>query len=324
MRTVVVPSRFIARVLVAVGVVIPVTVAVALASTSPTGPAERPVSGPSPHAEAMDGAFSNSSQAEEAVFDVAGLEPGDTTNGTVLVTNEGSSRGMFWLARTDFSDRQGPAGGTLSERLQVTVLDVTSPDAPMLVYTGGIKEMGARPLGFVAPGRSRIYSTAATLLPGASARVSSAPNPFEGSSTRISLRWGAIAGEPPTVSDADESQAPAPDRRAPRLRLEIPERQSLLETGRLTVNVRCDEACRIRATGTLRAEQPLRSEPTHAQGAKGEATPLSVTLEPTAIQAIREALTAGRAMRVELTVTARDGPGNRARATRRIWLRPAP
>jgi len=316
----VLPKRFIARVLIAVGVVLPVTVAVALASA---GQADSRVSGPNPRAEAMDGAFSNSSQTAEAVFRAADLEPGETTDGTVLVTNEGSSLGMFWLSRTGFSDLQGPSGGTLSERLQVTVLDVTVPDAPMLVYTGGLAQMGARPLGFVAPGKSRIYSVAATLLPDKVERVSAAGNPYEGSSTTITLAWGAIAGGPPTASDNAAPEKQKADEGAPRLRLEIPRRQRLLDTASLAVKVRCNEPCRLNAMGRLHAEGAPRSAATTARrGQAGAATPLHITFGPAAHQAMREALLAGRFVPVTFAVRARDRAGNEAGATRKIWLRP--
>ena len=307
--------------LVAAGVVIPVTVAVALAST---GESDSVMSGPSPRAEAMDGAFANSSRSGEAVFRASGLKPGDTTDGTVLVSNEGSLRGMFWLSRTGFADRQGPAGGTLSERLQVTVLDVTTPDAPMLVYTGGVTEMGARPLGFVAPGKSRIYNVAATLLPDIVSRVSADANPYEGSSTTISFEWRAIAGEPPAASDDSVPRAPKADERAPRLRLQIPRSQRLLDTGSMLVNVRCDEACRLNATGRMRAPGAPSSAAATARRAKpGQAAGLRVTFGSAARRAMREALIAGRSVPVEFAVKARDRKGNEAVAGRKIWLRPS-
>ncbi len=314
-------KRFIARVLVAVGIVVFVTVAMALAST---GEGDPPVSGPSPRAEAMDGSFSNAAQSGEAVFRAAGLELGDTTDGTVLVTNEGSSQGMFWLARTGFSDRQGPAGGTLSERLQVTVLDVTVPDAPMLVYTGGLTQMGARPLGFVAPGKSRIYSMAATLLPDSVPPISAGSDPYEGSSTTISLRWGAIAGRPPASSDSAVLETPKADERGPRLRLDVPSRQRLLETGGLTVNARCNEPCRLEATGRLRPEGAASSTArVRRRAQRGEPAALRIVFGPAARQALRDALTAGQSVPVGFTVEARDEAGNKAGASRNITLRPS-
>ena len=312
------PTRFIARVLVAVGAVIPVTVAVALASS--TG-ADVRVAGPSPQTEAMEGAFSNSSDPGEAVFRARGLDPGDTVDGTVLVTNEGSSRGLFWLARTDFADRQGPAGGSLSERLQLTVLDVSAPDSPLLVYTGGLDEMGARPLGFIAPGKARIYSVAATLLPDRSGSASTEPHPYEGSSTTVTFAWNAIAGEPPT---GEERAMPKADASAPRLSLEFPRSQRLLETGSLTVFARCDERCSLDATGRLLFSGDRRPTAATAQrGAKGVPARVRVNLGPSARRALRKSLTAGKAVPVQLSVTARDGAGNAGTTTRKIWLRPA-
>ena len=311
------PRRFITRALVAVGLVIPVTVAVALGSD--TG-AEVRASGPAPRAEALEGAFSGSSRPGEAVFRAAGLEPGDTVDGTVLVTNEGAARGMFWLSRTGFADRQGPAGGSLSERLQLTVLDVSAPDSPMLVYTGGLDEMGARPLGFIAPGKSLIYSVAATLLPDRPDSASTQPHPYEGSSTTVSLTWNAIIGDPPT---GDERALPEGDRSAPRLRLDIPRRQRLLETGGLSVLANCNEHCRLSATGRLRREgDPLPAAAAARRGSRGVTIPLRVSFGPAARRALRDSLTAGEPMPVDLSVTARDGAGNSAAAKREIWLRP--
>ncbi len=306
-------KRFIARVLVAVGVVAPVTVAVALAST---GEDSSPDAGPRPHARAMDGAFSDSPKSGEAVFRAAGLEPGDTTDGTVLVTNKGTSRGMFWLARTGFSDRQGPAGGTLSERLQVTVLDVTAPDTPLLVYTGGLEEMSARPLGFVAPGKSRIYSVAATLLPDLVSYVSAVGNPYEGSSTTISLAWGAIEGEPPTASSGAEPEPKAPkaDETAPRLRLDIPAPPASARhrqpDGKGELPRRLPAR---RHRPPARGGAPRSAATTTRRGKAGKPAAVRITFGPAARQAMSEALTADRSVPVRFAVMARRRSRQRVR-----------
>jgi len=313
------PKGFIARVCLAVGIAIPVTVAVALASTDG---AELPAAGPHVRVEAMEGPVLESEREGQAALRAAGLEPGDTASGSVLVTNDGGAGGMFWLSGAGVSDRQGPAGGTLSERLQVTVLDVSAPDAPMIVYTGGPTELTARPLGFIGPGRSRIYSVAATLLPDRGRRT--APSPYEGSSTTLSLAWRAIAGKPP-AGDVEGRPAVARDTRSPRLRLSIPPTQRLLETGALVVKARCDESCRLRATGRMLAGGAPRAPVlANARLARGEAKQLRLTFGPRARRALRTSLLDGRAVRVELAVSGRDRAGNSARATRPLWLRPTP
>jgi len=272
----------------------------------------------------MEGAILDSPRDGEAVFRAAGLERGDTTSGSVLVSNEGTSRGLFWLSGAGFADRQGPNGGTLSERLQVTVLDVSAPDAPMLVYTGGPADLTARPLGFIAPGKSRIYNVAATLLPDRETRASDTESPYEGSSTTVNLAWGAIAGDPPSA-DSPPEPIPPRDARAPRLSVHIPRTQRLLETGGLVVKARCNEDCRLGATGRMRAggaTQPPASVALRAAG--GQTNDLRVTFGPAARRALSESLPAGRAVRVKLSVSARDRSGNSASATRNLWLRPAP
>lgn len=315
------PKGFIARVCLAAGVVISVTVAMALASSG--GP-DTPVEGPNVSVQAMEGAALDSPGDGEAVFRAAGLEPGDTTSGSVLVTNDGSSRGMFWLAGAGFADRQGPNGGTLSERLQVTVLDVSAPDEPMLVYTGGPADLNARPLGFIAPGKSRIYNVAATLLPDREARPPETESPYEGSSTTVNLAWRAIAGDPPSPDTSREPIRPR-DVRAPRLTLDIPRTQRLLETGGLVVRARCSEDCRLGATGRMRAEgQDLPPAATGLRAARGRMKDLRVTFGPAARRALSESLLNGRAVRVQLDVSARDRAGNSASAKRKLWLRPGP
>jgi hypothetical protein len=309
------PKSFIVRVLFAVGTVIPVSVAVALASGTPAEPA---TTGPAASAQAVDGAFSNSPRPGEAVFRAQDLGPGDTTAGTVLVTNEGASRGMFWLSRAGFSDLQGPQGGSLSDRLQLTVLDVSVPDSPLLVYTGGLTEMGARPLGFIAPEKSRIYSVAVTLLADTTVPASVESHPYEGSSTTLSLAWNAIAGQPPA-----DAPAAGTDSRGPDLSIDLPGRQRLLTTAALLVNARCDEACHLSATGRLGAESAPHTAATTALSAdKDTEAPMLVTFGPAARKTLREELTSGRSVPVSLSVIARDRTGNSTSITRKVWLRP--
>lgn len=313
----VLPRRLITRALVTVGTVIGVAVAVSLASAPGTDPS---VTGAVPQAEAMEGAFSDSPRPGEAIFRVAGLDPGDTVDGTVLVTNDGDRRGLFWLAPAGLDNRLGPTGASMSERLQLSVLDVSERDSPLLVYTGGVEEMGARPLGFIAPGKSRIYNVAATLVAGPSAGASAAPSPYEGSSTTLSLAWNAITGEPPS---GEQSVVAPGDRRAPRLRLDFPRRQRLIDTGEVTVLARCDERCDLRATGRLQTSGgPVPAATVTGRAPKGRATPLRLSFEPAARRALRDSLTAGRPVRLKLSVRARDAAGNEADTTRAIWLRP--
>ena len=61
---------------------------------------------------------------------VSALEPGQSADGTVTVVNRGDSGGLLTLSAPDVSDAPGTGGGALSERLQVTVLDVTGSGAP--------------------------------------------------------------------------------------------------------------------------------------------------------------------------------------------------
>lgn len=271
----------------------------------------------------MDGAFSDVPAARQARFRAADLEPGETADGSVLVTNEGDTEGMFWMSPIAIADRRGPIGGRLSERLQVTVLDVTVADEPLLVYTGGLTDMGARPLGFVGAGRSRIYSVAATLLGEREPKTPGARNAYEGSSTSVSFEWRAIAGGPPSPAQARSFSVP--DVQGPELDLAIPRRQRLLETAEIRVDARCDEPCKLEASLRLASPAPGGGggATTTLDAPAGRRTAVRIAFGPRARVALQRGLTAERSLKVILAVTARDPDGNQTTARRRIRLRPS-
>ena len=297
-------------------------VAVALATGGGDGD-----DGPDPSVEvtALGGSVREGSGEGRTIFEVSGLVPGGTADGTVQVTNSGSGSGLFWLSGADFADAPGPGGGRLSDRLQLAVLDVSSPRVPTLVYTGGLEQMRSRPLGFVGPGESRTYTVGATFLPGGDP---ASDGPYEGSATRISLVWHAIPGSPPEATARPPvkpaRRKAAEDLRPPRLALDVPPTQTVLGTGRILVRARCSEPCRVGASGRIRGARsvPLAASPRRA-ARRGRPVTLRLVLPPAARRDVRRALTNGESARIRVTIEGSDRAGNRARLTRRIWLRPS-
>jgi len=69
----------------------------------------------------------STSKDGRAIVSANNLAPGDRTNGTVVVTNDGDAAGSLVLRASTVSDRPGPAGGNLSETLTLVVTDITRP-----------------------------------------------------------------------------------------------------------------------------------------------------------------------------------------------------
>lgn len=272
-----------------------------------------------PEATLRSGSFAQgNSRSGMPVFSAANLGPGDSTTGSVRITNTGTLGAGFTLSAYDVADVPGPNGGLLSNRLRLAVLDVTR-SVPATVYSGPLAAMPARPLGRFAPSEARTYRFTASFPDGGSpASAAGGDNAYTGSSVSASFRWSAV-GE-----DGLGSRADGGDRRPPRLRLSIPRIQRVLSRGYLVLRARCDEACRVGVTGTVRigrgratAVRPIRSR----RLAKGKAASLRIRLPARARgTALRRALLGDRGVTVRLRVVARDRAGNRTVARRTVRL----
>jgi len=281
--------------------------------TSPSGPA------PKPTVSSAGGGFRDAPGESAAVFLAGPLEPGASAMGSVALRNSGDSAGLFTLSRSGLSDRPGPNGGRLSERLELEVLDITDSKNPAVVYTGGVAALDTRPLGVLAPGATRKYELRATAL---DSQTSTVPlgggNPYEGSSTRISFRWRAVDGLPATRLTRLLGRL---DRTGPQLRLVVAPRQSVLESGQLLVGLRCSEECRASGSATVPLRQRPRLDMEAPPGAR-RAHELRLPFPPSVRTSLRDALGAGRTVSVALRLQASDGAGNRSTLRDTLRLRP--
>ena len=121
----------------------------------------------------LSGALTAGDGPAGTVLQITGLGPGQSADGTVTVVNRGASGGLLTLSAPAVSDAPGSGGGALSERLQVTVLDVTGSGAPELVYSGSVAAMRARTLDcyvLTPPARPAATSWARASSPAAGPR----------------------------------------------------------------------------------------------------------------------------------------------------------
>jgi hypothetical protein len=106
------------------------------------------------------------------------------------VRNEGDAPGRFYLGTDTLVDHPGAGGGSLAEVLTVEVMDVTSPDEPLLVYSGAPAGLSGIDLGTFAEGAARSYRVIVRFP-----QVDVDSEVFAGSSLDLGLQWTAVTAD---------------------------------------------------------------------------------------------------------------------------------
>jgi len=132
-----------------------------------------------------DGPRVTTSKDGRAIVSANNLAPGDRTNGTVVVTNDGDAVGSLVLRASTVSDRPGPAGGNLSETLTLVVTDITRPGKNS-VYRGPLRGLEGKTLGRIGAGEARSYRFGLLFREGPSTRVDDA---YQSSAVGIDFAW---------------------------------------------------------------------------------------------------------------------------------------
>jgi hypothetical protein len=148
-----------------------------------------------------------------AIFRAAAMRPGEQASGSVTITNTGTVNAALTLQPEAASDVPGAGGGNLSGTLELEVVDVTLPAAPVTVYEGSLKQMGPTNVGSLAPGTSRTYRFAATLKP-----TGAADNAFQGAALTTGFRWNATSidsATPELTPTPSPTATPLPTSTAP-------------------------------------------------------------------------------------------------------------
>lgn len=134
------------------------------------------------------------SHAGQALLDVEQLRPGDAAQGSVTIGNAGDVPGDFAVDLAGVQDVPGASGGRLSDRLQLTLVDMTRAQ---MLYSGTPADFQRVDLGRFAPRESREYLLAATLPDGG---LDGSDNAYQGARLSLGLVWraGAVPVATPT------------------------------------------------------------------------------------------------------------------------------
>jgi hypothetical protein len=133
----------------------------------------------------------SNSREGAAVLQAPNLRPGDQASGSVRVTNTGTLGATLTLAASVATPADQPSL-LLAARLQLTVLDVTDPARPAIVYSGPLATMPATSLGALGAGTGRDFRFVASLPAG----TAQSDNPLQGATIAVGFAWTAAAASP--------------------------------------------------------------------------------------------------------------------------------
>jgi hypothetical protein len=269
--------RRLVPILVLVGLATLAAVALAQVDSAPAARAT---------AIAASGSFevANSNDGQP-IFAATNIAPGGSVDGRVTIENTGSEAAALVLRRGEVTDAPGLGGGVLSDRLQLTVIDVTAPAAAHTVYAGTLATMPTQQPGELQPGEARTFEFTATLPDGDEPGFE---NALQGASATVAYAW--VAEETSEGGDEEEGgetpgggggggQRPGGGGEAPGggnggqgggnggdltgnggvagetavLDLTVPQVRRALRAGHLIVRTHCDESCRLTVRGRIRA-----------------------------------------------------------------------
>ena len=136
------------------------------------------------------GNLTHSNSGNGAIMTAGTLKPGDTTTGTVDITNTGDINGVFTLAKSNLSDT--PASPAFSSKLDLKVEDLGNPatspaPTPVVKYNGKLGAMPSTALGTFTPNEKHRYRFTLTFPDGGS---NGADNAYKGASHLRAVRLG--------------------------------------------------------------------------------------------------------------------------------------
>jgi len=230
---------------IAIWLAVAATAAVALAQIDDAPAAARV------RAIAASGAFEISNSRDgEPIFAATDIAPGGSASGTVTIASTGSAAVAMVLRRGATVDTPGPGGGALSDRLGLSVVDVTVPAAPRTVYSGPQASMPEQAAGELGPGEARTFEFTVTLPDGG---APSLQNSVQGASATVAYEWVAEEASDGGGQVAGVTDDGGPVSRPPALDLTVRKLRRTLRNGRLVVWARCGRSCRLTVRGHLRA-----------------------------------------------------------------------
>jgi hypothetical protein len=126
----------------------------------------------------------DNSKKDAAIFNLEGMKPGDTLNGSVTITNTGSLPALFSLTEVDSTN------GFSGANLMLAIKNTTTNAAVWSGTFGALVDGQKQALGEVAPGAANTYVFTVTL-------DEAATNDEQGKSASATYTWSSVqkAGE---------------------------------------------------------------------------------------------------------------------------------
>ena len=121
----------------------------------------------------------SNSKADQAIFNLSNMKPGDTLNGSLTLSNTGSLPAAFSL--TEVSSANGFSGANLS----LTITDSTTGTVVYDGTFGGLVDGAKNELGTWAAGAARAFKFTVKLH-------QDAPNADQGKSANAVYRWDSV------------------------------------------------------------------------------------------------------------------------------------
>ena len=131
-----------------------------------------------------------SSAADQAILDADGLRPGDSTSGSLTISNRSTAEQRLRLKTVGVTDTPGPGGGVLSGHLRL-VVERTTGTKTHEVFSGTVVDLSEIDLGALPSSQSQVYSFTAT-VPEYGPAVDDA---YAGATVEVGWRWEATEEE---------------------------------------------------------------------------------------------------------------------------------
>lgn len=124
----------------------------------------------------------SNSKADQAIFNLSNMKPGDVLNGTLTLTNTGSLPADFSLVEVSSSNT---FGGTNGADLSLDIVDTTSNATVYTGAFGGLTDGAKNALGTWAAGAAHTFRFTVKLS-------ADAPNTDQGQSAGATYQWQSV------------------------------------------------------------------------------------------------------------------------------------
>ena len=121
----------------------------------------------------------SNSKADQAIFNLSNMKPGDVLNGSLTLTNTGSLPAAFSL--TEVSSTNGFAGADLT----LDIIDTTTSTTVYSGTFGGLADGAKNELGTWAPNSAHTFKFVVKL-------IQDAPNADQGKSANAVYKWDSV------------------------------------------------------------------------------------------------------------------------------------